>query len=123
MKSTTAAVILLILSLSVLIFASCRASPSLKSPSSCCQMVRNALDASRQLKPGAKRRDVEKQFYMDGGVQDPRSTRYRFAKCGYVKVQIDFKLAGARENGMGVESPDDTVTKVSVPYLDFPTLD
>jgi hypothetical protein len=123
MKPTMAAVTVLALSLSVLMLAGCRASPSQANPSSCCQIVKDALEASRQLKPGAKRRDVERQFYMDGGVQDLQSTRYNFLKCGYLHVQIDFKLAGARENGMAVESPDDTVTKVYVPYLDDRALD
>jgi hypothetical protein len=44
-------------------------------------------------------------------------------KCPYIKVQIDFDLAGALEHGMPTESPIDIVTKVSVPYVAYPTAD
>jgi hypothetical protein len=110
------------LALSVPMLAKFGASPSPET-SSCCQIANDAIQTANQLKPGAKRRDVEKQFRVDGGVQVPESTRYVFAKCPYIKVQIDFDLAGARKHGMLLESPEDTVTKVSVPYLEYPAQD
>lgn len=119
---TTAAAVLAVL-LSVCMLGGCQARMEDQNQSSCCQMVRDALAASRRLRPGMTRRDVERQFYVDGGAQGPESTRYDFAKCGYTKVQIDFKLAGASEHGMPGYNPDDTVTKVSPPYIAAPTLD
>src|ERR1700691_135414 len=101
--------------LSILVLASFRPAPSYEPPSPCCQIAKDALEASRQIKPGNKRRDVEKQFEMDGGLQTAESTRCDFMKCPYIKVQIDFDLAGALEHGMPTERPIDIVTKVSVP--------
>jgi hypothetical protein len=109
--------------LGILVLASVRPAPSDQPASPCCQIAQDALEASRQIQPGNKRRDVEKQFEIDGGLQTPGSTRYDFLKCPYIKVQVDFDLAGTREHGMPTESPDDTVTKVSVPYVDYPTAD
>jgi hypothetical protein len=108
---------------SILVLASFRSAPSYEPSSPCCQIAKDALEASRQIKPGNKRRDVEKQFEMDGGLQTAESTRYNFMKCPYIKVQIDFDLAGALEHGMPTESPIDIVTKVSVPYVAYPTAD
>jgi len=49
--------------------------------------------------------------------------RYTYKKCGFIKVDIDFSLARKYEAGKDVESPDDVITKVSRPYLDYPTMD
>jgi len=86
-----------------------------------CGEFRQALDDYLQIKAGMTRREVQKQFKEDGGIQVRGQTRYVYKKCAYVQVEITFKLA---EPGKPVESsPDDIVTKVSKPYLAYTTMD
>jgi len=86
-----------------------------------CSMVRQALDYSIQIKPGTTRREVEQHFLQDGGLQFAERTRYVFAKCNYIKLEIDFNLVPRRDRVLF--SPEDTVSKVSRPYLDYPAKD
>jgi hypothetical protein len=86
-----------------------------------CVEIRQALDDYLQIKVGMTRREVEKQFKEDGGMQVRGQTRYVYKKCAYVQVEISFKLADSRKT---VESsPDDIVTKVSKPYLAYMAVD
>jgi len=82
-----------------------------------CAVVEEALEASLQIKAGMTRREVEKDFKLDGGVQFPHSARYLYSKCPFIKLHVDYKPT------RGADSPNDTVIKVSKPYLDSPASD
>lgn len=89
-------------------------------PSSCA-VVQQALSDYQHIKAGASRRDVEKFFVLDGGLQFRNSTTYAYPKCNYIKLEIDFSPA---PSGTPVLlSPDDTVTKVSKLFVEYPAKD
>jgi len=57
-----------------------------------CAMVQEALSRSREIKPGMTRRDVERYFAPDGGLQFPNRGVYVFSSCRYLKIEVDFDL-------------------------------
>lgn len=86
-----------------------------------CAEVKQAIDSSLKIKPGTTRREVAKQFQEDGGANAREQTRYTYKKCMYIRINISFKPAAPR-NSLEF-SADDVVTKVSKPYLAYPTMD
>lgn len=93
----------------------------LENQSSCCEIVQNALRDSMRITIGMKRRTLGEHWKLDGGAQVRGEERYTYAGCSYIRVDIDFKLAAPAEKIEG--SPDDTVSKVSKPYIAYPTSD
>jgi hypothetical protein len=86
-----------------------------------CKMVQDALRESRAIKVGMTRRDLQEHWRLDGGTSIREESRYVYLKCEYIRVDLKFKLA---EPVHAMEDlPDDTVTEVSRPYLDYPTMD
>ena len=85
---------------------------------SCCGMVQKALTAAVKIKPGVTRSDVETSFGLDGGLQAPADSRYVYRGCGFIHLDISFRVSSNLRF-----SPGDVVTKVSRPYLAFPAMD
>ena len=88
-----------------------------RSDTPCCELVREVLHETEGIRAGMKRRQVEEKFMRDGGVQFPAETRYVYSKCRDIKVEVDFQLANSGEHAL--PSPEDTVTKVMTPYLEY----
>ena len=86
-----------------------------------CTVVKEALDDSLHIKVGMTRREVEKYFSPDGGLQSFSTTRYVYLKCEFIKVNISFK--SALRGKQNLRSPDDIVENVSKPYLEYPVTD
>jgi len=112
---------LLVVALGVLAFLEAQPSPGAGGDSNCCQLVQDALQASQRIKSGETRRQLEADFREDGGAQVRDETRYIYRRCRYIRVDVDFKLAPPEDSP--ADSPDDTVVKVSKPYLAYPTMD
>jgi hypothetical protein len=112
---------LLVAALGVLALVGAGPSPGGEGQSKCCQLVQDALQASRRIKIGETRRQLETDFREDGGAQVRDQTRYMYRRCSYIRVDVDFKLAAPVDSP--ADSPDDTVVKVSRPYLAYPTMD
>jgi hypothetical protein len=85
--------------------------------SSSCTAVKEALDELTQIKVGMTRREIEKQFRLDGGLQLLPSAIYLYPKCRYIQIKVDYKLT------KGDESPNDKVIAVSEPILGYPAKD
>jgi hypothetical protein len=83
--------------------------------------VQQALADSQRIKEGMKRKDVEKDWLADGGLQFPDNWRYTYPRCAYIKMAVEYTPAANR--GRGPFSPDDTVKKVSNLYIEYPTKD
>lgn len=116
----TALVSIALATCAILIFPA-RAAESNQNQSVCCQMVLKALDASRQIKTGMTRHEIEeRQFVHGGGAYVPGINTYVYSKCAYIAIDIHFKLADPRK---ATESPNDVVTKASKPYLAYPAMD
>lgn len=86
-----------------------------------CAMMKQALDDSLQIKPGVKRKDVERNFEEDGGLQFPEYGCYTYRACNYIKLEVAYDAAPSR-NGQ-LTSPEDTVRAVSKLFIDYPTKD
>ena len=112
---------LLVAALGAVALSEARPSPHGEDPSNCCQLVQDAQQASQRIKPGETRRQLEADFREDGGAQVRDETRYIYRRCRYIRVDVDFKLAPPEDSP--ADSPDDTVVKVSKPYLAYPTMD
>jgi hypothetical protein len=67
------------------------------------------------------RREVEKHFKLDGGMQVRQETRYMYLGCYYIRVDVEFDLAAP--TGRVEDSPNDVVSRVSRPYVAYPTMD
>ena len=86
-----------------------------------CAVVKEALDDSLHIKVGMTRREVEKHFSPDGGLQFFSTTRYGYLKCEFIKIDISFKSAVRGKQNF--RSPDDIVENASKPYLEYPVTD
>jgi hypothetical protein len=85
-----------------------------------CQFVEDALKEYHQIKVGMTRKEIERRFRRDGGLQFPSQGVYVDPKCPYIKTRIKFKhVEGSRE----LLSPDDTVLNVSELFVAYPTMD
>src|SRR4029077_17148776 len=84
----------------------------------CCDAVNKVIADVGAIRAGATRRELERHFLVDGGLNFPRQTRYVYESCPEIKFTVDFKLSDS--DGQGLSSPDDVVTKVSEPFLEGP---
>jgi hypothetical protein len=89
-------------------------------PFSVCDVIGQALKNSQQIGAGVPRREVERYFERDGGAQFPSSTRYVYAQCRYLRIDVEFETKGVAGQ---LFSPDDLVVKTSRLYVDSPTKD
>jgi hypothetical protein len=89
-------------------------------PASGCRLLEQALADYGQLKPGGSRAEVERYFSRDGGFQTSGSTRYVYAKCEYLHVDIEFEVAKPSDVTL---SSTDKVTKISKLYAEYPAKD
>jgi hypothetical protein len=85
-------------------------------------VVQRALTDYRTIKPGVTRRDVEKAFKEDGGLQFRDRGRYTYRNCEYIKIEITFKAAPSG-GGVRPTSPGDVVEGVSQLFIDYPVKD
>jgi len=81
-----------------------------------CKVVGGALKDSQQIKAGVARRDVEKYFAQDGGLQFPSTTRYVYSKCPYLHIDVEFAPKAVPGQ---LFSADDVVVKASKLYVDY----
>lgn len=80
-----------------------------------CEVVVQALRDSQEIKSGNVRREVERNFERDGGLQFPSSTRYVHKRCHYLHLDVEFdpKAVPGR-----LFSPEDVVVRTSKLYVD-----
>ena len=76
------------------------------------------LPELESIKVGMTRGELSKVFMEEGGFSARTSQRYVYRKCGYVKVDVEFAPASANDNAIHGR-PDDRITKISKPYLEW----
>ena len=89
-------------------------------PRSPCAVVAKALSVTDNIKPGLTRREVEKYFVLDGGMQFAEKTRYVYRNCDYLQLEIEFSL---KPYGKDLRSPNDVVTATSKLFVAYPAKD
>jgi hypothetical protein len=82
----------------------------------------------KAVKPGMTRGDLLKVFATEGGLSTAIQRTYLYHGCPYIKVDVEFQPVGrAARDAEGrvtiIESIDDTISKISKPYLDGIHLD
>jgi hypothetical protein len=85
-----------------------------------CIAIQHALRDVANLKVGSSRREVEKAFARAGGINFRNQTRYVYPECEFIGIEVEFDADKAVNNDF---SPSDTATKISRPYLEFPSRD
>jgi hypothetical protein len=86
-----------------------------------CGLVEQALKAYQEVKPGITRKEVERNFEYDGGLDFRELGRYTFRGCNYIKVEVNFVLAP--DIGNVPDRSNDTVATVSKLFIDYPSKD
>lgn len=90
----------------------------------CCSVVQQALQAVNGIQRGMKRRDLEKEFRLDGGpiFNSVAYQIYVYRPCPYIKVEVGFERVDDKGNwAMG--GPNDVVKYVAHPFIDYPVMD
>lgn len=70
------------------------------------------------IKPGATRKDLLKVFTEEGGISSRTRRKYVYKECPYIKVDVEFAPVG-NEDKLVEEMPEDKVTSISRPYLEY----
>ncbi|GEM_PF-1467626 len=84
--------------------------------------ISDALTECARIKPGTTRAELLKTFTTEGGLFVPAHRTFVLRRCPYIKVDVDFDLAGGKSNGPE-ERPDDKIGKISRPYLGWSIAD
>ena len=84
--------------------------------------ITTSLKTMQTIKPGMTRQDLLKVFTTEGGISNRLHRTYVFRECPYIKVDVDFKPVG-RERDLLWESPADSITAISRPYLNWSVVD
>jgi hypothetical protein len=79
--------------------------------------IRENLPELQSIKTGMTRGQLLKVFMEEGGISTRSWRRYAYRKCGYVKVDVKFAPVGDPDPYR--ENPDDRITEISKPYLEF----
>ncbi len=93
-----------------------------QSQTASCQCVTDALSEVGKIKVGMKRKDLDKMFYIDGGVSTINPQRFVYEKCNFIKVEVKFKFVD-NSNKFPKHNSEDEVTEISKPYLEHPFYD
>jgi hypothetical protein len=80
-----------------------------------------SLTEMQSIKVGMTRGELLKIFVGEGGISNRTWRRYVYRRCGYIKVDVEFAPVQERESGE--ESPEDRITKISKPFLEWAIMD
>jgi hypothetical protein len=83
--------------------------------------IDSVITSIRTVKAGATRKDLLKVFTEEGGFYQ-RNHTFAYKGCPYVKVDVEFAPAERENNGL-TEKPEDKISAISRPYLEYPTTD
>jgi hypothetical protein len=70
------------------------------------------------IKPGATRKDLLRVFKEEGGISSRTRRKYVYKECPYIKVDVEFAPVGNEDKRIA-EMPEDKVTAISRPYLEY----
>ena len=86
------------------------------------EWVASALKEMQSIKVGMTRRALLRIFTTESGISTPLSRQYVYRACPYFKVRVEFQTAKGG-NDSPKESPEDRITKISTPYIDWTIVD
>ena len=74
------------------------------------------------IHPGMTRKELMKEFTTEGGLSSRSRRTYVYRDCPYIKVDVEFRPAPGSSRSQD-EHPDDTITSISRPYLQYSIMD
>jgi hypothetical protein len=86
------------------------------------ELVALWLREMQTIKVGMTRKQVLDVFTTEGGLSSRTWRTYVYRRCPYIKVDVEFNPVG-NESDMLDERPEDVVTKISRPYLQWAIMD
>ena len=86
-----------------------------------CSTAAQALKEYSLLDSNSTRKDVEKSFTYEGGIQSPNDAFYLFKGCQYIKLEVEYEPDPQRGNAFS--SPNDRVKKLSKLFVGYPRKD
>jgi hypothetical protein len=84
--------------------------------------VAASLMEMQTIKQGATREELLAVFVEEGGLSNRLHRRYAYRDCPYFKVDVTFNAADNTDEKIE-ESPDDKVSQISTPFLEWPIVD
>jgi hypothetical protein len=91
-------------------------------------MIAASLKEIQTIKPGMTRAQLLKVFTTEGGLSTGLLRTYVFAKCPYIKVDVEFDAVGRPSRDKLarvplVEDGRDSIKSISKPYLEWSHVD
>jgi hypothetical protein len=84
--------------------------------------VARSLLEMQAIRQGSTREELLKVFVGEGGVSNRLMRRYAYRDCPYFKVDVEFGAADSPDEKLK-EHPQDKVTRISNPFLEWPVAD
>ncbi len=82
--------------------------------------VAHVLKLVQQIRSGDLRKSLERDWKQDGGIQVPSPTRYLLRACNNIKIDVECRQVDVT---LPFNKPEDIITSVSKPYLEYPVYD
>ena len=86
------------------------------------EWIAGILKEIQTLKPGMTREDLLKIFTEEGGLSNRFQRRYAHRACPYIKVNVKFDWHDPEANSIK-EHPQDKITHISTPFLEWTIAD
>jgi hypothetical protein len=80
--------------------------------------VAQSLLEMQSIKQGSTREELLNVFVKEGGLSNRFQRRYAYRDCPYFKVDVKFNAADNTDE-KNEESPNDTVSQISTPFLEW----
>jgi len=82
-----------------------------------------AIVQIQTIQPGQTRKDLLKLFDYEGGLQSREANHFIYRKSNLIKVDVKFKAVGPATRIEFEGNPNDVITSISKPYLEFSFID
>ena len=82
------------------------------------EWIESVMRSILTIKPGATRNDLLRVFKEEGGLSTRTRRKYVYKECPYIKVDVEFAPVGNEDERIA-EMPEDKVTAISRPYLEY----
>jgi hypothetical protein len=86
------------------------------------EWVAACLQEMQAVKQGSTREELLRVFVEEGGLSNRRERRYAYRDCPYFKVDVKFEAADDADE-KNKESPNDKVSQISTPFLEWQIAD
>lgn len=86
------------------------------------ELVALWLKEIQTIKGGMTRKQLLEAFTTEGGLSSRTWRTYVYRRCPYIKVDVEFKPVRSESDKFS-EMPEDLITRISRPYLQWPIMD